>query len=169
MPPLVQLRAHNGGPKTTCDPNVRLTEMKRMAVPNHSNLFNIVAMRFIAQEREERDRLFVARMRGLASVCEPSIQCTRSESPKYCRRNEHGRSPNADARKKSCPAWDNECSKCSKKGHPKKCCQSKITAESHKLGLCKMKAGIANLQKRFRSNIKHAKKKEIVAFGQGLI
>ena len=231
-------------------------EMKRLAVPHHSNLVNIVALRFITQEREERVRSFVARIRGLASVCELSIKCTkdgcdkkvsyaeqeilntlvkgiyetetreevlskdphmdlaatilfieareagkrsagvlsgstpasgqanktalvtedrvqdtaRGESCRYCGRNGHGRSPNGNIRKKSCPAWDKECSKCSKKGHFKKCCQSKqgeskITAEGHKIGLYKMEAGLADVQNKFRRDIKHAKvvRSEIIA------
>ena len=31
-----------------------LKEMKRLAVPHHSNLVNIVALRSVTQEREER-------------------------------------------------------------------------------------------------------------------
>ena len=93
-----------------------------------------------------------------ALVTEDRVQDTIGvESCRYCGRTGHGRSPNGDTRKKSCPAWDKECSKCSKKGHFKKCCQSKITAESHKISMHKMTAGIANTQNKFRRHIKHAK------------
>ena len=90
-----------------------------------------------------------------ALVTEDRVQdTTKVETCRYCGRTGHGRSLNGDTRKKSCPAWDKECSKCSKKGHFKKCCQSKISAESHKIGLHKMTAGLANKSRR---DIKHAK------------
>ena len=54
-----------------------IKEMSRLAVPLHSKLVNILALRSITQEREERVCSFMARIRGLASVCELSFQCTR--------------------------------------------------------------------------------------------
>ena len=56
-----------------------IKEMRRLAVPHHSNLVNIVAMRSVTQERDERVRscVAVARIRGLASVCQLTVACTR--------------------------------------------------------------------------------------------
>ena len=43
-------------------------------MPHHSYLVNIVALISVTQEREERVRSFVARIRGLARVSELSIK-----------------------------------------------------------------------------------------------
>ena len=52
-------------------------------------------------------------------------RAARSENCKYSGRTEHGNFPSVDVREKSCPAWDRECSKCSKKRHFQKVCQDK--------------------------------------------
>ena len=54
-----------------------IKEMKKLAVPHHSNLVNIVNLRSITQERDERVRSYVARIRGRASICELTVPCTK--------------------------------------------------------------------------------------------
>ena len=53
----------------------------------------------------------------------------RGGSCRNCGRNRHGRSPDGDTRKETCPAWDKNCS-----GFSKKHCQSKekIPADGNK-------------------------------------
>ena len=62
----------------TLTEDAMIKEMRRLAVPHHSNLVNIVAMRSVTQERDERVRSCVARIRGLASVCQLSVTCTKT-------------------------------------------------------------------------------------------
>ena len=57
----------------TLTEDAMIKEMRRLAVPHHSNLVNIVAMRSVTQERDERVRSCVARIRGLASVCQLTV------------------------------------------------------------------------------------------------
>ena len=61
-----------------------IKETRRLVVPHNSNLVNIVALESITQEREERVHSFVARIWGLASVCELSIQCTKVDVTRRC-------------------------------------------------------------------------------------
>merc|ERR1712106_108513 len=53
-----------------------IEEMRGLAVPHHSNLVNIVALRSAKQEHGERIRTYVARLRGLAAVCKLTVRCT---------------------------------------------------------------------------------------------
>ena len=53
-----------------------ISEMRGLAVPHHSNLVSIVALRSATQERGERIRSYVARLRGLAGVSKLSLICT---------------------------------------------------------------------------------------------
>ena len=55
-----------------------ILEMRGLAVPHHSNLVSIVALRSATQERDERIRSYVARLRGLAGVCKLLLICTGS-------------------------------------------------------------------------------------------
>ena len=214
-----------------------IKEMRKLAVPHHSNLVNIVSLSSFSQERDERVRSFVARIRGQASICELTAPCTKvgcdekvsyaehmilntlvrglydqetkeevlSKEPqmdltatilfiearetgkrsagvlsgnttasnivnkatvaaegvsqsrseidkslycKNCGRTGHGRSPTLDVRKQSCPAWDQECSICKKKGHFKKCCKSKSSANTNTMQLSRMNVKIANVKDR---------------------
>ena len=50
--------------------------MRGLAVPHHSNLVNIVALRSTTQEQGERIRTYAARLRGLAAVCKLTVRCT---------------------------------------------------------------------------------------------
>ena len=235
--------------------------MKKLAVPHHNNLVNIVKLRSLTQERDERVRPFFARIIGMASICELSVTCTKvgcnkrvsyteheilnilvkglydtetrrevlskkpqldldatilfvearetgkrsanvlsgetiasnkiskttvseegvsmnrtevketarciycggsghDKSPetefsrqrcpawekectevadnaccKYCDKPGHGKSPDAEVRKKKCPAWGEECSSCEKKGHFRKVCKKKDSANTTSIGL----------------------------------
>ena len=62
-----------GSSPHTLTEDVGIKEMKRLAVPHNSNLVNIVAMRSVTQERDERVRSCLARIRGLASVCQLTV------------------------------------------------------------------------------------------------
>ena len=50
-----------------------IEEMRGLAVPHHSNLVNIVALRSATQDHGERIRSYVARLRGLAAVCKLTV------------------------------------------------------------------------------------------------
>ena len=208
-----------------------IKEMKKLAVPHHSNLVNIVNLSSFSQERDERVRSFVARILGQASICELTVPCTKvgcdekvsyaehmilntlvkglydsetkeevlSKEPqmdlkatilfiearetgkrsagvlsgnttasnivnkasvatdgvsqsrsevnkslacKHCGTTGHGKYPNKDMRKQSCPAWDQECGTCKKKGHFKKFCKSKSSANTNSMKLSRIKATI---------------------------
>ena len=54
---------------------------------------------------------------------------------KYCDKPGHGKSPDAEVRKKKCPAWGEECSSCEKKGHFRKVCKKKDSANTTSIGL----------------------------------
>ena len=53
-----------------------IEQMRGLAVPHHSNLVNIVALRSATQDHGERIRSYVARLRGLAAVCKLTVRCT---------------------------------------------------------------------------------------------
>lgn len=53
-----------------------MAEMEKLSVLGQSNLVNIVALMSATQEREEKVRSYLARLRGLAGVCELAVQCT---------------------------------------------------------------------------------------------
>ena len=53
-----------------------ILKMRGLAVPHHSNLVSIVVLRSATQERDERIRSYVARLRGLAGVCKLLLSCT---------------------------------------------------------------------------------------------
>ena len=51
-----------------------VNEMKRLAVPHQSNLVNL---RSLSEDRDKRIRSYVSRIRGLASICDLMVTCTR--------------------------------------------------------------------------------------------
>ena len=178
-----------------------LKEIEKLAVERQSNLVNIVALMSATQERDEVIRKFVARLRGLAAVCDLTVTCEcnkkvsvvenwilmalveglndddtkqevmskvvemsidetiefvearetgkksintlsgggmassqmnkvntmykaqeiepqlNQERCKYCGTKGHGKNPNFDLKKASCPAFNNKCKQCKRKGH----------------------------------------------------
>ena len=178
-----------------------LKEIEMLAVERQSNLVNIVALMSATQERDEVVRKFVARLRGLAAVCDLTVVCectkkvsvvenwilmalvkglndedtkqevmskvvemsidetiafvearetgkksmntlsgggmassqmnkvntaykaqemepqTNQERCNYCGTKGHGKNPNFDLKKASCPAFNNKCKQCKRKGH----------------------------------------------------
>ena len=184
-----------------------LKVIEELAVERQSsNLVHTVAMMSAAQERDEGIRQFVARLRGLAEVCNLKIETTCTctaivsvlavdkwilmllvknlndsdtrqevmskvtemsldetiayveaketskkaahtldgggmassqvskvkteqnddqDKCKFCGRRGHGKSPNFDLKKASCPAFDNKCQNCMRKGHYKGFCTKK--------------------------------------------
>ena len=178
-----------------------------------SNLVHTVALMSATQEREEGVRHFVARLRGLAAVCDLNImtKCTcgkdvkvsavdswillllvknmydtdirqevmskvtvmsldetiafieaketslkatqtleksvlasgavnqvqkenanEQDKCKYCGNKGHGRNPNFDLKKSSCPAFNNRCKSCSRKGHFQDFCTKSLPKEKSK-------------------------------------
>ena len=219
-----------------------IKEMKKLAVPHHSNLVNIVNLRSITQERDERIRSYVARIRGQASICELTVPCTRvgcdervsyadheilntlvkglydtetkeevlSKEPqmdlnatilfiearesgkrsagvlageaiasnqinrtavaaegvaknvieaddktrcKYCGRSGHGKSPDTDIRRSKCPAWDQECQSCKKKGHFKKVCKTKTPASAQVITMNRMSTNENKGKEKFKTRV----------------
>ena len=51
------------------------------------------------------------------------------EKCKYCGTKGHGKSPNFDLKKASCPAFDNKCQRCNRKGHFQIFCNRKLNKE----------------------------------------
>ena len=188
-----------------------LDEIEILAVEKQSNLVHTVALMSAVQERDEGVRHFVARLRGLAAVCdltivtkcscnlevkvsavdswillllvknlydseirqevmskvkvmtldetiafveakETSLKATQTldkgvlasgainnvqkeksneaEKCKYCGNKGHGKNPNFDLKKASCPAFNNKCKKCSRKGHYQDFCTRKQPKDS---------------------------------------
>ena len=189
-----------------------LSEIEILAVEKQSNLVHTVALMSAVQEKDEGVRHFVARLRGLAAVCDLTIlaKCScnlevkvsavdswillllvknlydadirqevmskvkvmslddtiafieaketslkashtldrntlasgmvnqilkekvydNGEKCKYCGNKGHGKNPNFDLKKASCPAFSNKCKKCSRKGHYQDFCLKKQVKES---------------------------------------
>ena len=55
---------------------VIMSEMEKLSVLEQSNLVNVVALMSASQERDEKVRSYLARLRGLAGVCELTVECT---------------------------------------------------------------------------------------------